>query len=77
MDALTSAVAATLRAERAAAQLSQRELAERAGIGYQTVMRMEKGDRPAALTVGHLAAVCAVLGLSISELVERAEQRLR
>lgn len=77
MDALTTAVAATLRAERAAAKLTQGELAAQAGLGYQTVMRMEKGDRPAALTIDHLSAVCAVLGLSISELVERAEQRLR
>lgn len=74
MDELRLAVAATLRAERAAAQLTQQELADRSGLGYQTVMRLEKGER--SPNVGQLAALCAVFGMSMSDLVERAEQRL-
>lgn len=75
METLSQAVSATLRAERAAARLTQTELAERSGLGYQTVMRLEKGER--SPSVAQLAALCSVLGLSMSELVERAEQRLR
>lgn len=74
MDELGRAVAAALRAERAAAQLTQHELAQRSGLGYQTVMRLEKGER--SPNVSQLAALCAVFGLSMSELVERAEERL-
>ncbi len=75
VDELTRAVAAALRAERAASQLTQHEVALRSGLGYQTVMRLEKGERSA--NVEQLAALCSVFGLSMSELIERAEQRLR
>ena len=75
METLSQAVSATLRAERAAAQMTQAELAERSGLGYQTVMRLEKGER--SPSVSQLAALCSALGLSMSDLVERAEQRLR
>lgn len=74
MDTLAEAVAATLRAERAAASMTQAELAKRAGLGYQTVIRLEKGTR--SPTVEQLARLCSALGLSMSELVERAERRL-
>lgn len=75
MEDLTQAVAATLRAERAAVQMTQQELARRSGLGYQTVMRLEKGER--SPNVAQLSALCSVLGLTMAELVERAEQRMR
>ena len=74
MDALTTAVAAALRAERAASQLTQKEVAAKSRLGYQTVMRLEKGER--SPNVEQLAALCSVYGLTISELIERAEGRL-
>ena len=75
MDTLNAAIAATLRAERAAAGLSQVELSKRSGLGYQTVMRLEKGER--SPSIAQLVAICSVLGLSMSQLVERAEERAR
>ena len=74
MDELTAAIAATLRAERAAAQLTQHQLADKSGLGYQTVMRLEKCER--SPSVGQLAALCSVFGIPMSELVERAERRI-
>jgi len=74
MDELSRAVAATIRAERAAAQLTQQDLAKRSGLGYQTVMRLEKGER--SPNVVQMAALCSVFGIPMSELVERAERRL-
>lgn len=74
MDTLDEAVAATLRAERAAADLSQRQVAEASGLSPQTVMRLERAER--SPTVVQLVVLASVFGLSASELMRRAEQRL-
>ncbi|NUU17108.1 helix-turn-helix transcriptional regulator [Cellulomonas humilata] len=71
----TGAVAAQLRAERAAAGLTQEGLAARAGVPRTTYKRMEAGER--AISFAQVALVLAALpALEMSEFVLRAERRL-
>lgn len=70
---LSEALAAQVRAERAAAGLSRDELSERAGVPVSTLRRIESGERVATIT--QLAQVAGSLGLLTSQLVARAEQR--
>lgn len=69
-----AAVAAQLRAERAARGLTVDELADRAGIPRRTLMRLLNAQR--ALDVAHLAALASAVDLSVGELLARAEARL-
>ena len=71
----TGAVATQLRAERAAAGLTQEQLAALAGLPRTTYKRMEAGER--AISFAQVALVLAALpGLSMTEFVMRAERRL-
>lgn len=69
------AVARTLRAERAAAGLSQAELAERAGIPRPTYLRYERGDRQ--LSVVQAIQLAQALGMSLVVFASRVEERMR
>lgn len=69
----SDAVAAQIRAERAAKGWTQKQMFERAGIPRSTYIRMEKGDRVADAT--QLARVCGALGMRLSEFWTRVEQR--
>lgn len=71
---ITSAVAAQIRAERAAAGLTQRQVMDRSGLPKSTYLRMESGERVA--DVGQLAAFCSAVGVPLSVLLARAEDRL-
>ena len=73
-DDYTRAVAAQLRAERAAAQMAVRELADASGVTEQSLLRYlnEKRDIPVPV----LYQICAGLKVSVHELVRRAELRL-
>lgn len=71
---LTSeAFAATLRAERAAAGLTQREVYTRAKIPSATYHRLESGER--VMNTAQLGDIVRALGMSITEFVMRADAR--
>lgn len=67
-------IAETLRAERAAKGLTQKGLAEQAGIPEQTYIRYEKGTRdiPAVL----LVRIADALGVPFSIFARRLQERL-
>ena len=70
----TRIVAETIRAERAAKGLTQKGLAERAGIPVQTYMRYENGDRD--IPAVQLMRVAAALGIPFSTFARRLQDRL-
>ena len=70
---LTLAIAKQIKAERNAAGMSQQELATRASMSITTLRRVETGSRPP--TVGQVADVADALGISLSTLICRAEER--
>ena len=72
-DGYTAAVAEALRAERASAGLSIRELADRAGMVAVTLQRVLKAERD--ITVAQLAALAPALGMTPSTLLAEAERR--
>lgn len=74
-DLFGKAVAEQLRAERSAARLTQKQLAERAGMSDQSVMRYLNGTRD--IPIAALADIANALGVSVEVIVERATQRLR
>ena len=73
-----AAVAAEIRAERAAQSLSQSELAERAGIKQNTLSRYTTADDEKRRDLPYVAFadIAHALGLTPRELAERAERRL-
>jgi len=70
----SAAIAAQLRAERAAQGLTQEQLASKAGMGRQMLMRIEKEERVA--DVSQVADLVAALGIGLVEFFERTEARL-
>ncbi|PDP88138.1 LacI family transcriptional regulator [Glycomyces fuscus] len=71
-DTLGPALASTLRELRRARGLSGGELAELSGVSRGMISRIENGDaQPTASLLGRLSAA---LGITLSELVARAEQ---
>ena len=73
-SAFSDAVAAQVRAERAARQMTQAALVEASGIPRSTLIRIESGARVADSTQLHRLTLA--LGLSLSEFFERVESRL-
>ena len=71
---LNAAVAAELRAERAARRVSVAELSERSGVSRSTLLRVLNTER--AISMESLFALSEALGVSASSLVQRAENRL-
>jgi len=69
----SSAVAAQIRAERAAARMTRKQMVEASGIPLSTYRRLETGERVADAT--QLARLCGAFGLPISEFFRRVEQR--
>lgn len=69
------AAAQTIRAERAVAKLSQAELADRAGLARSSYIRYEKGER--IPNIAQLAAIAQGLGISMTTLVMRIDDRAR
>lgn len=71
MDALTASLAAAVQARRVERDLTVRALAERAGVSRAMIAKVEAGEaQPTAALLGRLSGA---LGLSLSELVARAE----
>ena len=74
-EGLNAAVAAVLRAERAAQDLTQQELADKSGIPYATLRRYLKADRH--IDVAVLAEICKALNIEVDDIVIRAANRMR
>lgn len=73
-EGLNAAVAAELRGERAAKELTTKQLSEMAGIPYASLRRYLGAERH--IDVATLAELCEALGLDVGELVSRAAERL-
>jgi transcriptional regulator with XRE-family HTH domain len=70
-DALTESLAATLASARRSRGLSAAALAERSGVSRAMIGKVERGEaQPTAALLGRLSGA---LGLTLSELVARAE----
>ncbi|MGI8857309.1 MAG: helix-turn-helix domain-containing protein [Thermomicrobiales bacterium] len=69
-----AALRALLKELRHAASLRQRDLAERIGARQSFVSKFESGER--RLDVVELRHICAALGVSLSEFVQRLEERI-
>lgn len=74
MERWADAVADTIRAERAAAQLTQAELAARAGMPRITYIRYETGERKP--NVAQVAAIAEALRMMPSTFLARAQARV-
>lgn len=72
--AANQALAAEIRAERAAVGITVRELALRSGVPYGTLNRILPGERD--ISFGQLTQLAGALGLTPSELSERAVRRM-
>lgn len=68
-----SALAAEIRAERAAKDLTQRQLADASGINYETLKNVLKGSRD--INVTQIVQLAGAFGISAQELVEHAMAR--
>lgn len=64
------ALAAEIRAERAASGLTQKQLADASGINYETLKNVLKGTRD--INVTQIAQLAAAFNIPASDLVERA-----
>ncbi|MEV4311211.1 XRE family transcriptional regulator [Actinocrispum sp. NPDC049592] len=73
MDELTASLAETVRTARQDRDLSASQLAERSGVSRAMIGKIERGEaQPTAVLLGRLSAA---LGMSLSELVAKAEGR--
>lgn len=70
-----SAIADELRAERARHRISSEDLAGRAGVTATSMRRYLSSERTVPWRV--LAVLCDAFGVSVADLVARAETRLR
>lgn len=67
------ALAAQLRAERAASGMTQDELAQRVGVSKMTIRRYLTGERP--VVIPHFVELAAAFGLTPDELIRRSNER--
>lgn len=68
------ALAAALRAEHGASELTFEELAERSGVSKSSLLRFEKGTRDP--TIGSLFKIARALGVTPAKLAVDAEERM-
>ncbi|MSS85004.1 helix-turn-helix transcriptional regulator [Actinomycetaceae bacterium WB03_NA08] len=71
---MNAAIAAELRAERSAQQITFDDLAQRTEISKQTLLRIFNGKR--AVTMAYLEAICVEFNVAMSDIMQRAERRL-
>jgi len=74
-DGWSRAVAAQIRAERAACGLTQTQVFTRARMPRSTYIRVETGERVG--DVIQLSAISRALGIRLVTLIERAEERMQ
>ena len=70
----SEAVAETIRAERAAARMTQAELARRSGLSRVTYIRYETGER--IPNVAQVAQIASGLGMRLSSFLAQVEARV-
>lgn len=70
----TAAVAATLRAERAARRLTQEQVASRAGISPRTLIRFEQDQR--TINLAQMVAICDALGVDFTYFLDLVKSRM-
>ena len=70
-----TATADTIRAERAAAQMSQAQLADKAGIPRTSYIRYETGAR--VPNIAQVAAIAEALDIRLTVFMRRVEDRVR
>lgn len=73
-DAYTAAIAAELKAERAATGIRNEAIAKAAGISPRQIIRIFNGER--AVSFKDTIMICAALGLGMHEFLERVEMRV-
>ena len=71
--AMSTAIAAQIRAERSARNIAKDDMIARTGIGRSTYFDIERGDKP--IDVSQLFLVVQVLGMSIGDFMARADAR--
>ena len=69
------AFAAQLRAERAAAGMSQGDLSAATGVSVSAIARIETGAR--VMDTAQLGKFCRALGISLATFAIRADERMR
>ena len=75
MPDLASAIASSMRAERARRKWRQADLAARLDVAQATVSAWESGTRE--ISINLLPRLCEAFGIPLSELVRHADQRDR
>ena len=73
-EKLVANVVMILKGERESRVLSQRSLASQAGVDPKTISLIERGCRSPTLFT--LARIASALGLTLSEIIEAAEEEL-
>ena len=68
------ALAAQLRAEKAASGLTQDQIAESVGLSKMTIRRYLGGERP--VDIPHFVELANTFGLSLDELIRRSKERI-
>lgn len=71
---MNAAVAAELRAERAAQEVTLDDLTERVSLSRNTTWRLLNAER--LISIEALVEIADALGVSVLDIVERAEKRL-
>lgn len=74
LNARSGRVAEEIRAEMARQQTTVDALSEKSGIPISTLRRSVKGHRP--FTINELFVITRLLGISVVEIIQRAEDRL-
>lgn len=74
-DRITTAIAAQVRAERGARNISCDELADRSGLDRPTMARIERAEREIAMP--ELYRMCGVLDIEPRHLLQAAQDALR
>lgn len=73
LNARSERVAEEIRAEMARQQITVDALSEQSGIPISTLRRSVKGHRP--FTINELFVITRLLGISVVEIIQRAEAR--
>lgn len=68
------AMAAQIRAEQHAAQMTQQQLAAKSGVNYETLKRLLKGSRD--ITATQIVDLAGAFGIEPAVLVQRAVDRM-
>lgn len=74
LNARSERVAEEVRAEMARQEITVNTLSEKSGVPISTLRRSVKGQRP--FTINELFVITRLLGLSVVEIIQRAEGRL-